>query len=299
MGELVVVLEVDLPDREALVVKVLVEPLDRAVGTAGVKVRVLALPLLEVEGRLREVVKGVLDLDLGGDEGLLLLGLGLLLLGGSLGLLGGLGLLLLLGLLSLGGGDEGGLLLNELEALVDLGELGRADDSGNVADNVGDLGAEGRVDQLGEGVGNGRGDEDVGDGEALANEEGLLDEDLVEDGEALNGVLDNAVEDGLRVGVDTTEDLAGNAELDEDLLVGERLPLADLSKVLGVGGDKVGVGGKGSDCVLLAASCAGRVQVHGHSNSRSSSNSNGKTQRAQRYAVPPAKVCRHKSLRQG
>lgn len=87
LGELGVVLEVDSPDGEALAVKLLVEPGEGLL--AGVEVGVLPLPLLEVEGRLGQVVEGVLDLGLGGDKGLLLLLVGLLLLGGLLLLLGG------------------------------------------------------------------------------------------------------------------------------------------------------------------------------------------------------------------
>lgn len=105
----------------------LVEPLE---GVRGVEVRVLPLPLLEVEGALGQVVERVLGLGLGGDKGLLLvlvnlLGLGLLL---SLGLcgLGLLGLLLLCGGLVLRGSlGKGGLAVVE-----DGGELGVVDDAG-------------------------------------------------------------------------------------------------------------------------------------------------------------------------
>lgn len=79
-----VVLEVHSPDRVALSVEVLVEP--RHGDGSGVVVGVLPLPLVEDESGLREKVEGVLG---GGDigEGLLLLLLDLLGLGGGLGLL--------------------------------------------------------------------------------------------------------------------------------------------------------------------------------------------------------------------
>jgi len=251
-GELLVVLEVDTPDGEALGVEVLVEPLERAAGTAGVEVRVLALPLLEVERRLGERVEGVLGLGLLGDKGLLGLLVDLLLLGGlllllSLGLLGlgGLG-----GLLLLGGSDELGLLLDELDVAVveDGGKLGRLDDGVGVTNNVGDLGADRSVNEAGEGVGEGSGEEDVGDRETLANNVGLLEEDLVKGLEATNDLVDEGLEDGLVVGDAAREDLVGEAKADEDLLVGEVLPLAGLGGLLNVGGDEVGVGGKRGDC---------------------------------------------------
>jgi hypothetical protein len=132
LGELLVVLEVDSPDGESLAVELLVEPWD---GTgSGVQVGVLSLPLLEVEGRLRQVVKRVLDFWLRWDIRLLLVvisrlrGLGL----GSLGLcwLGLLWLRVLLGLL--GWGSVGGLGLSQLGLAVveDGSELGLVDNAG-------------------------------------------------------------------------------------------------------------------------------------------------------------------------
>lgn len=249
-GELVVVLVLAAPDREALPVHLVVEVLERAAGTAGVEVRVGALEVLKVEGRLGEEVKGVLGLGLLGDEGLLSLLVVLLLLGGLLLLLG-LGLLSLGGLLLLllGGSDELGLLLDELgvAVVVDGSKLGRLDDGVGVTDNVGDLGADRGVNDRSEGRGEGRGEEDVGNGDALADNVGLLQEDLVEGLEAGNDLVDNTLKDTLVVGKAAGEDAVGESKADENLLVGKVLPLADLGGLVDVGGDEVGVGGKRRD----------------------------------------------------
>lgn len=122
LSELSVVLEVDLPDGETLLVEVLVQPGDGT--SSGVLVGVHSLPVLQVEGGLGEGVKGVLAGRLV-SVGLLLL----LLVSGLLGLLSlrGLG-----GSLSLGG-LGGGILLG--------GSVGRnLSDEGNVREGRGDLG---------------------------------------------------------------------------------------------------------------------------------------------------------------
>ena len=145
----------------------LVEPLQ---SIRGVQVRVLPLPLFKVEGRLGEVVQGVLLLNLSGSEVKVLILLNLLCLGlllslglGGLGLLGLLILLLLLGcLVSRGSVGE-----SWLAVVEDGSELGVVDDAKGqlctnteslnlrleVSDSVGDLLPQGGVDVTREGVG--------------------------------------------------------------------------------------------------------------------------------------------------
>ena len=242
-GQLLVVFEVDAPDGEALGVKVLVEPWDGTL--AGVEVGVLTLPLLEVERGLGQVIQGVLSLGLGGDKGLLLLLVGLLGLGLLLSLwLLGLGLLSLW-LLSLDRGLESGLGLDELGLAVvkDGGELGVVDDGVDVTDDVGDLLAASLVDETGEGVGEGSNDNDVGEGDALSDEVGLGDEDLVKSLKTSKDSVVDGGEDGLVVWELVVDNhLHANVVLDGDLLVGEAGPLLDLGGGLGVGGDQGLVG---------------------------------------------------------
>lgn len=80
----IVVLEVNLPDRVALLVKVLVEPRNEL--RLRVRVRVLDLEVDQVHRRLRQRIERVLGRRSVSERGLLLLLVGLLGLGGSLGL---------------------------------------------------------------------------------------------------------------------------------------------------------------------------------------------------------------------
>lgn len=149
--------------------------------------------LTHVKLRLRQIVQRVLGLGLLGNQGLLLVVVlldGLLLLGRlgglfSLGLL--LGLLLGLGLGVLLGGDVLRGRLDVLELAKDLDELGVLDDGLHVSGDVAVLGSGGLVDvsTAGKGGEDGRGDEDVGEGHPVTDEESLVLEDLVEGSQSL------------------------------------------------------------------------------------------------------------------
>jgi hypothetical protein len=189
LSELLVVLEVDPPCRVTLSIvamsssvfsfllwskmqhSLLVEPLKGTTGTAGLLVRVSAFPVLEVQCRFGEVVEGVLGFGLLRNEVILLLivsslGLGLLLsLGGSRSSGGGR-------LLLLGRGDKLDGLLGVLCLAEDGGELGLVDDGLEVADEMGELGTERGIDGGGDSALDDGGDEDIGKGDALADEEG-------------------------------------------------------------------------------------------------------------------------------
>lgn len=134
----------------------------------------MTLPLIEGETGLGESLARVLGL--GGLSGDLLL-----LSGGGLLLLLGLGRLLLL-LLLLGGDEDDGL----------LDESGLSDNGGNVrlvhdgveeTEGVGEGGAELGVEDLGESERERDGDEEIGEGDALSDEEGARGEGLLEVGE--------------------------------------------------------------------------------------------------------------------
>jgi hypothetical protein len=181
----------------------LVEPLERTASSSCLQVGVLPLPLLKVERRLREVVERVLGLGLLGHERLIVIVIldNLLLLGRLLGLGSLLSLgLVLLGLLGLGGGSVGGGLGERRLAVVkDGSKLGLVDEAAcqrelsvertcdsrlEVSHNVGDLGAHGRVNQAGEHVSKSSGDKDIGDGNPLSDQPGLVVEVVVELGQA-------------------------------------------------------------------------------------------------------------------
>lgn len=181
----------------------LVEPLERTASPSCLQVRVLPLPLLKVERRLREVVERVLGLGLLGHERLIVIVVldNLLLLGRllSLGSLLSLGLVLL-GLLGLGGGSVGGGLGERGLAVVkDGSKLGLVDEAAcqrkvsadrmcssrlEVSHNIGDLGAHGRVNQAGEHVSESGGNKDIGNCDPLSDQPGLVVEVVVELGQA-------------------------------------------------------------------------------------------------------------------
>ncbi len=148
----------------------LVEPLKGAVRTARVLVGVRTLPVLKVERRLGERVEGVLSLGLiPGDVVLLFVLLNLLLLrslgsGGS----GGLSLLLLLGR-----GSESERLLDVLSLAEDGLQGGLVNDGLEVADDVGELSAEGSIESDGESALDDGGDGNVSERDAFANEESV------------------------------------------------------------------------------------------------------------------------------
>lgn len=149
----------------------LVEPLKGAVCTTRVLVGVRTLPVLEVERRLGKGVKGVLRLRLLLGDVVILLLLNLLLLrllslrrGSSSGLRF---------LLLLRRGSESQRLLDVLRLAEDGLQRGLIDNGLEVADNVGKLGAEGGIKGNGESTLNDGCDGDVGQRDALANEEGV------------------------------------------------------------------------------------------------------------------------------
>lgn len=148
----------------------LVEPLNSTTGTAGLLVGVCALPVLEVEGGLGEVIEGVLLL--GESRGSLLL-IVISGLGSSLGLGGGGGLLSLR-CLFLGGGNELEALLGVDDVAVELLDLGLVVDGLEVADEVGEGLAGSGIDGGTDGLLEEDSDPEVSEGDALADEEGVV-----------------------------------------------------------------------------------------------------------------------------
>ncbi|KAI3486176.1 hypothetical protein L1887_50317 [Cichorium endivia] len=252
--ELVVVLVVELDDRVSLGVKVLKEPGQRLL--ARVLVRVGALPLVQVERRLGQVVQRVLGL--GRRLGLVVLVV--LGRGRSLGLLG-LGSGGSLGLLLLLGRNKLDVVLGELELLVDGEHLGLVGDGVEVAHRVGVLGAEVDAAEAGEDHADRGGEVEVGEGDAVADDEGLLLELGLDVGEGTVEVGPDTLLSGLVVGDDVE---AEEHELDavvQDLVLGERDPLVDKGGRLGVGAEQLGVVRKAGDCERVEKSKES-VSVH-------------------------------------
>lgn len=86
-----------------------------------------------------------------------------------------------------------------------------------VSDDVGDPLPQLSVDVAGEGVGNGSGDEDIGKGDPLADDEGSVKEDLVEDLKSGQDSLDGGSVGGLGVGDLVGEEVVGEDVSQEDL----------------------------------------------------------------------------------
>lgn len=209
--ELIVVLVSDLPEGVLLGLVVLPEPGESDL--AGVVVGVLALPLVNDEGRLAKSLKGVLGL--GGLSGGLLLGSG----GSSLGLL------LLLG------GSVLDALLGEL-GLVDSLEGVLVDDGGVPASDGGVLAAVLLVKDSGESTGQESGSKDISQGDALADKVGVLGEVLLQDGESSDGSLGGLVNSLLVVAVKTHQRAVPGTKAGQDLAVGEGHPADNGSIVL-------------------------------------------------------------------
>jgi len=149
----------------------LVEPLKRTPSTTGLLVGISAFPVLEVEGRLGEVVKRVFDLRLLRHERLLFL------------IISFLGLGLLLGFRSSGSGSRLGRLLfhggHELNGLfgvddraVYLLNLGLVGDGLKMPDEIGEFGTQGRINGDIHGFLDEGSDVEIGECNAFAYEEG-------------------------------------------------------------------------------------------------------------------------------
>ena len=221
-GKLIVVLVVNLPDRPLLEVEVVPEVLHGLVVV--LDVGVLALPLVKRERGTAESLKRVLGL--GGSGGLL--GSGSSSSGG-----GGSGGGLLLRLLGLLGGSVGqSNSLEELDLLSDIREDGLAADSLEPSGGSGVLLAPLLVKEVLEATGGNASSEEIGEGDTLADEEGVVEEVLLNNGEVLLGSLDGIVDVLLVVGRITLEGGEPSNEGGEDLRVEEGHPLQDGSIVL-------------------------------------------------------------------
>lgn len=202
-GELIVVLVLALPDGVLGEGNVLPEPLH---GVGLIVVGVVAFPLIQSESGTGKCLEGVLGLG-SLSSGLLLLGS----LGG--GLLG-----LLLGLLGLLGGNVGELRgVEELELGGDGGVDGLVVDSGVPPGDVGVLGAPLGVEEELEATGDDASGEEVGQGDALANEVGVVLEVLLNGSKGLRGSLGSVVDGLLVVGVTADQRAVPLAHVGEDL----------------------------------------------------------------------------------
>jgi hypothetical protein len=189
-------------------------------------VGVLALPLVKRERGLAEGLERVLSL--GGSRGLVRSrssGSG----SSGSGLL--LGLLLgLLGLLGGSVGKSGG--LEELDLLSNLREDGLGADSLEPSGDGGVLLAPLLVKEVLEAASGDANSEEISKGDALANEEGVADEMLLNNGESLQGSLGSIVDVLLVVGSVALEGTEPSDEAGKDLRVEEGHPLQDRSIVL-------------------------------------------------------------------
>lgn len=215
-GKLIVVLVGNLPDRVLLKGDVLPEPLE---GSGGLAVGVLALPLIERKGSLGQRVKRVLGL--GGGSRLLLLGGG-----GGLGGRGSLGSSL--GLLRLLGGSVGqdgsvqeGQLLGDgsVDGLVNNGLVPTS--------NSGVLLAPLLVEEVLEAAVEEASAEEISQGDALANEVGVVSEVLLSSIDSTGNLLGGLIDSLLVVGGGTGQGLDPSTDLGEDLGVEEGHPSED------------------------------------------------------------------------
>ena len=208
--ELIVVLEVNTPQREFFSVEVLPEP--RHDRRASFLVGVETLEVLEVNTSSgRKQRQRVLRLLSGLLSGLLGSRLGLLLL---------LGRGVLDDLLS-----EDGVRDNSLES-------GLVDDSVVPSGDGGVLGAPGLVQNSGKGTGEEGGSEVIGQGDTLANEVGVGSEVRLEDSDGLQGSLGSLVDILLVVAVQAHEGTVPATEARQNLSVDKGQPTEDGSIVL-------------------------------------------------------------------
>lgn len=212
--QLVVVLVVNLPEGVLLRLEVLPEPGHG--NLAGVIVGVLALPLVKDEGRLAKGLEGVLGL--GGLRGGLVLGSG----SGS----GSLGLLLLLG------GSVLDALLSELRLGEDSLERVLVDDGVVPAGESDVLLAVLLVKDGSESTGHESSSEEISEGDALANQVGVLGEVVLENSKGVVGSLDSLIDNLLVVALEAQEGAVPASKAGENLAVGERHPADDGSVVL-------------------------------------------------------------------
>ena len=216
------------------------------------------IPVVKDESGLAEKLKGVLGL-----RGLRSLILLLLLLssGLHLGLRGSLGggrgrsLLLLLLLLVLRA--RRGLVLEGLLGEDGVLDNGRVDVLGNDGSeptgDVGVLGAPLRVPEELEAAGDDAGGEEIGEGEALADEVGVDEEVVLEDLDGGLGGLDGLVDALLVVGVTADQRTERGAKDREDLGVGEGHPAEDAGVVLLGLAEESGLLVLGGDCAKSLA----------------------------------------------
>lgn len=205
-GKLIVVLVGNLPQGVLVELDVLPEPLE---GLGGLAVGVLALPLIERKRSLGQRLKGVL-----GPGGSLLLGLGSL--GGSSGLRGGLGSLRLLGGdVGQGRGIEEGELLgnSRVDGLVDDGLVPTSDSGVLLAPLLVEEVLEAAVQETSA--------EEISEGDALANEVGVVGEVLLSSVNGSSSLLGGVIDSLLVVGLGAVQEGSPSTELRGDLGVEE------------------------------------------------------------------------------
>lgn len=216
-GELIVVLVLDLPERVLLKGDVLPEPLE---GLGGILVGVLALPLVKRDGGLAEGLARVLGLRSLLGSIILLLGSGL---GGSLGSLSGLGLLG--GSLGGGVGESGG--IEKLKLGPDSVENGLGSDRGEPAAHGRVLLAPCLVEEELEAARDETGREEVGEGDALANKVGVVEEVLLNNRDGGESLLGGLLDGLLVVRLLANEGTEPATNGGKDLHVEEGQPLKD------------------------------------------------------------------------
>lgn len=211
-GKLIVVLVVNAPDGVLLEGNVSPEVLE---GLIGLVVGELALPLIERVGSTRQKVDGVLGLRSGG----------VLLSSRSGGLGGGLRGSLLGG--SLRGGVGQSRLLEVVELLSNSGVDGLVDNGFVPTSDVGVLLAPLLVEEVLEAAVQESSAEQIGKSDAFANEEGVVQEMLLDSSDGLGGTLGAVLNNLLVVGLTANKRAEPVAEGVEDLGVEVRHPLQD------------------------------------------------------------------------
>lgn len=244
-SQLIVVLVVDTPQGVLLGLVVLPEP-GKGNG-AGVLVGVLALPVIKDERRLAKRLKRVLGL--GGSRSFLLLD-GRSNRGGSGS--GDSSRRRLLGLFLLLGGSVLDSLLDLLSLRDDGSENRLAADQVEPAGEVREFLTERLVEDILEATNGQGGDEEIGESDALGDEEGVEEEVRVDDTNGLAGASSSLINVLLVVGHATDQREEPLSNLGEDLGVGERHPAEDLGVIaLGLA-EKSGLIVLGGDCDVLA-----------------------------------------------
>lgn len=204
-GKLIVVLVANLPQGVLLEVDVLPEPLK---GIGGLAVGVLTLPLIERKRSLGQRLKGVLGL-----RGSLLLGLSSL--GGSSGLRGSSRLGDLGGNVGQGRGVQEGELLgnSSVDGLVDDGLVPTSDSGVLLAPLLVEEVLEATVEQASA--------EEISEGDALADEVGVVGEVLLSGIDGSTSLLGGVIDSLLVVGLGAVQEGNPSTELRGDLGVEE------------------------------------------------------------------------------